>query len=225
MRRVTKTKGFTLVELLIATTILSIVLLGASIVAVQIGRLYYKGVITARTQNTARNLVDGISRPIQLEGSSVAVTQDFSSPGTTYTDASGVARGYTVVCVGVQRYTVAVNAQQAPGGGGGKIAHAVWRDEIPNLGTCLQNVPNLNSAVPSGVKGTGLLEDNMRVSAIDVSNTDDLWAINLTVAYGDNDSLEDNGTPFSQCKSNYTTSQFCAVTTYNTKVSRRISGD
>ncbi len=204
-------RGFTLIELLISTTIMSVVLLGASAVAVQVGRLYYKGVVASRTQSAARNLVDNISRPIQLEGASVTKT----SSGT-----------YTLICVGNQRYTIAKGLPQQSSGSG-VIRQAVWRDEISNSAACNLGVPSLVDPVPGGVKGTGLLQDNMRVSDIDVQENGGLWSINVTVAYGDDDNAFEAGTTpqFTQCKSDYSSSQFCAVAAYDTKVSRRITGD
>src|SRR5665213_3568651 len=89
--------GFTIVELMIAMTVLSVLLLLASVTLIQIGRLYSKGSNEAETQNTARNIINQVASEIQFGGSAPLP----SSP---------TAGAY---CVGSQRYTYQLGQQLA----------------------------------------------------------------------------------------------------------------
>ena len=57
--------GFTLLELMIATTIFSVILLLCTVGLIQIGKTYYKGSAIVRTQNVARDITDNITQAIQ----------------------------------------------------------------------------------------------------------------------------------------------------------------
>ncbi|HSX31885.1 MAG TPA: prepilin-type N-terminal cleavage/methylation domain-containing protein, partial [Candidatus Saccharimonadales bacterium] len=61
-------QGFTIIELLIATLIFSMVLLLVTVGIMQVTRVYYKGVTESNTQNAARSIVDSISQAIQFDG-------------------------------------------------------------------------------------------------------------------------------------------------------------
>ena len=55
-----KQAGFTIVELMIATAILSTILLLVTTMMINIGNLYYKGVNQARVQDGVRTLADDV---------------------------------------------------------------------------------------------------------------------------------------------------------------------
>jgi len=57
-------KGFTLVELLLATALFSFVLLFVTAAFVQVSRAYNKGIIVKRTQETARSVIQEMSRAL-----------------------------------------------------------------------------------------------------------------------------------------------------------------
>jgi prepilin-type N-terminal cleavage/methylation domain-containing protein len=71
----TNSKGFTIIELLIATVIFSVILLVITGAIVQFGRIYYKGVVQSRTQERTRAITDSVVRNIQFseEGSPTQV--------------------------------------------------------------------------------------------------------------------------------------------------------
>src|SRR5688572_1794031 len=77
-------RGFTILELLVATIVFSVVLLLVTAGIMQITRVYYKGVTETNTQNTARTIVDTISQAIQFSGGDVTVTNPAAVPGTDY---------------------------------------------------------------------------------------------------------------------------------------------
>ncbi len=59
-------KGFTIIELMIATAVLSTILVMVTVVMVNIGSLYYKGINQARVQDDVRSIADEIIKNIQL---------------------------------------------------------------------------------------------------------------------------------------------------------------
>ncbi len=83
-------KGFTVLELLIATTVFSVVLLLCVYGLMSIGNTYYKGVLSSRTQTTVRNITDNISQTAQYAG---AELETFASGNTG------------VYCYGKSRYS------------------------------------------------------------------------------------------------------------------------
>jgi len=207
-------KGFTIVELMIATTVLSVILLLATVMITNIGNLYYKGVNQARTQNDARSIVDEMAQNLKL------------SNGVT---PGGSAASIASYCMNNIRYTYIVGVQI--GSGVGKSPHVLWRDINPDQSTCVP--ADLNS--PGS--GSELIGPNSRIVKLDVTSTAP-YEINVALAYGDDDLLCSpsvagtcNGGATMQpgdykkgdllCKGG-TAQHFCATTTLSTTVLQRI---
>jgi prepilin-type N-terminal cleavage/methylation domain-containing protein len=219
--------GFTIIELMIATMVFSVILIGATTSTVQIGRLYYKGIIMSRTQETARNIMDTISRPIQFTGSNVRLAQP--SPVNT----GGIPTN--ALCVGDQRYTYAINAQvdsNAPiGSYTNHIArHGLWQDTLKTVDSPC-TILTMTQAQPSdgntktGFVGKELLGQNMRLSKFDVSQNGNLWGLDTIVIYGDDDLLLPDGNNPVNCKSAAESAQWCAVSSLKTQVYKRINSE
>lgn len=66
MKRIDNNKGFTIIELLIATVAFSVILMVITGAVVQIGRIYYKGVVQSRTQERARAITDSVAKNLQF---------------------------------------------------------------------------------------------------------------------------------------------------------------
>lgn len=224
MRQKTNHQGFTIVELLISTAVLSVILLAASAVVLQISRMYYKGVVLSKTQDAARNITESIARSIQFDGA--AVKDNTTTPGVTITglnDFFGATAKRYAVCVGDQRYSFVKNVQV--GTGVGKIAHAVWRDQVTNADVC---IPNTNSAdltqstPPPTATGTSLIGTNMWLKELSVTSTgNSMWRVKVGVLYGDKDLMD----PVTQkCKTGIVGGQWCASAEYETVVFKRIGG-
>ena len=115
--------GFTIVELMIALTVLSTILLISTTVFIQIGRLYTKGINSADLQNAARTVVTDLSSSVQLSGSqppgcAAGDTACGCTPATFYVNKapSQVDSGVTLnevyaFCVGKIRYTYVLNRE------------------------------------------------------------------------------------------------------------------
>lgn len=224
-----KQKGFTLVELLIATTVFSIILLAASAALVQVGRLYYKGVIASRVQNTARTVMDDISRSVQFsDGSYTPVPNDPDAPSST--------PPIQAYCVGNVRYTYVLGMQvnnKIPSGifnsaeYPNQIRHALWQDEI-GAEQCSDQLPQLQKADPyegytAPKKGRELLGNGMRLQSFTLSrlaDQDDVFNVGVTVIYGDDDLLNDPANP-TACKGSTVGGQWCAISALNSVVYSR----
>jgi prepilin-type N-terminal cleavage/methylation domain-containing protein len=195
MKKITSQKGFTIIELLIASTILTTILVAASFILVQIGRLYYKGVITARTQDSARNIMEAISRPTQLEGANI-------------TDVT--VGDWRVVCVGSQRFSFREGVKATD------TQQVALKDTINVSSDCD------TAAIPGANGVESLLANNMRISSLEIDEdvVDGTTDIAVTVAYGEDTELE-AGPPL-RCRQQTSSAQWCAVAAYSTRIFPRV---
>ena len=192
-------KGFTIIELLIATVIFSVILLVITAAIVQFGRLYYKGVIQSRTQETARAISQDITQSIQ-----------FSS----VTPSKPNIPGAEMYCIGNRTYTFIRNSQL------GAVPHVLVSDTIAGS-PCGAGYSGMSNA---GVTGTAreLLGENMQLVNLSVAETtpgSGLWQVTVHVAYGeDADLLADK----TGCQPLILGGQFCAVSSLTTTVTQRL---
>lgn len=197
-------KGFTIIELLISTVILSMVLLTITSAIVEMSRFYYRSVIVSRTQETARTVVEDIAQSIQFAGANNVPYDNLSN----------------CIIIGSHRYIY-----QKPNKPVASNQHALIVD---NGTTCIAPLPNLNSAVPSATPGytyRELLGENMRVvdlSVQQVGGSTDLYDISVRIAYGSGtDAQLLAGSP-ATCKDNIRNGgQYCAVSALKMTVSKR----
>lgn len=205
-------KAFTIIELLIASTVFSMIILGACVAIIQMSRLYYKGIILSRTQTAGRNLAEAIAREIQFQGGSV--NQDIFTPPPPDPKTS-------IISIGTTRYKFAINQQQ-----GKDITHAIVKY---NNDPADSDGPDLNDTALNSSNYRNILGNNMRVLDISVSkvggggvSTAGLYSVQVVIAYGDSDLLD---TPAdladTTCKGNLAGSQWCSVVRYNTMVYQR----
>lgn len=197
-------QGFTIIELLVATTVFSIILLLASSAAIQIGRLYYKQITTSKTQEAARELLENVSRDLQLSNNKTLDT--------------GNASGRRSFCIGDSQYNY-IPGNQVGGG-----SHGVWLDDRPATGCDPTDFSSTSKE---------LLGENMRLLNLEITPdvTSRTYAIEVGVAYGDADLLtvyDNNGAlvgnlPEALCRTGVAGSNFCATSNLDTVVKRRIN--
>jgi len=197
-----KQTGFTIIELMIATTVFSVVLLLCSYALLAIGRAYYKGIITTRTQEAARRIVDDVADSIKFNG---GVVTGNSSDGW--------------YCIGSKRYSFNTNTKRT------ETKNVLYTDE--QSGACNTSTGKLDP--PSGAYQE-LVDVRMRLGDFKVSETQPgsgLYKIEVSVASGDDDMFVDidgsSGPDFPlQCKNERSSSHFCAVSELTTIVKKRI---
>jgi prepilin-type N-terminal cleavage/methylation domain-containing protein len=187
-------KGFTLIELMIATTVFSVILLLCTYGLIQIGNTFYKGRTAAMTQNTARSVMDSITQAIQYGGKDV-------TPATTTVVDAGVASA--AFCTGNNRYRYQRDFQVGRDSGRGAL---IVDDQVAG---CVNDSSR-------GSNAKELLGHNMRITNFSITRNGTSYKIDLVIVYGDNDVLVGD-----KCKTG-AGSQFCAVSGLSTTVQRRI---
>ncbi|HVS58314.1 MAG TPA: prepilin-type N-terminal cleavage/methylation domain-containing protein [Candidatus Saccharimonadales bacterium] len=244
-RRPQNQSGFTIVELMIATVVLSVALLIATMTIMGVGRLYYKGQNAARTNDTARNAIEEISRQIQFSPDSPnlyaapKISGCPNAPGETtqsfwcYETGSGKVYGY---CIGNTRYSFALGTQFIDG-----INHGLWEDTMAgaDVTNCKpldvlhvqgDGTPKTPTGAVGGTDGKELLLPHMRVMGLEITQntTTGAYEVTLDVAYGDDDLLNaptvDTNHPALLPQTCKTTvgDQFCATANLTTSVTRRL---
>lgn len=192
--------GFTLVELMIASLVFSSILLLCTVGLITISRSYFNGVTTARTQETARAIIDEISQAIQNN----SVTHEHVKD-----DANQIG-GF---CIGskVYGYRIGVQLKDSPA--------------LPDQSTTVFRVADTpacgagGASMPAG--GRELMGINMRLMNHPVVERieDGLYRVSVTVINGDNDLIDFTE---NNCKIELSGSEFCAVSNLSTTVRQRL---
>lgn len=198
--------GFTIVELLIATAVLSIVLLIATLTITGISDLFFKGFNQSRIQNDARNITNEVAQHLQL-----------SDGYLTATNTSDPTRPVVSYCIDTTRYSALVNYQI--GSNSNQSLHVLWRDTVASGSCSALSAATMNTATPTA-GGVELIAPSSRLTAFSIAGTSP-FTISVGVAYGDDDLLHLAGLN-TTCNSG-TGSQFCATASLTTAVSPRVS--
>lgn len=197
--------GFTIIELLIATTVFSVIMLIGTFAIIRISRSYYQGIISNQTEEAARTALATISEAIQFQR------------GTPFTDRADtivpIDNDLKAHCVGDKRFTYFVDnvVSNSP------EKHALVVDTVAgcNGATQPQDIKS------PGIAGTELLGENMRLKSFAVTALDadaGLWKIDITVAYDKIGELRADGT----CPPIDFGGQFCAVSTLSATIQKRV---
>jgi prepilin-type N-terminal cleavage/methylation domain-containing protein len=207
-------RGFTIVELMMATLVFSVILLLVTLGIIQVNRVYYKGVTEANTQAVARNIMDTVSQAIQFNGGNITPVPTPTGPG---------AGSVQYVCVGNQEFVYIPGYQLVTGSPG---VHQTKQ-------SLLQKTITGSCAVPSPpYSGRELLSPNMRLSTFTVSQvpgSTKLYYVEVRITYGDdsvlNNPISTVSTPAASatsCKGVQAGNQFCSVSDLSTTVEKRV---
>lgn len=217
-------QAFTILELMTATVVFSVILLLVSTGIIKIGNAYYKSVLQSRTQETARNIIDEISRGIQFSGEQVRVGDVYDAASDPY-PKSGGKYGF---CVNGTRYAYILNKQLAtsPSGADQVAATLISYDGACNTFT----VDNVTLTTGKELLGVGMRLTDLNID--DNGDTDaSTFRITVGIASGEYDLLADKyknldgtvGTDglYDTCKGG-AGSQYCAVSKLSTIVQKRV---
>lgn len=201
-------KGFTIIELMVATTTFSVVLLIATTTLIAVGRLYSKNIIQSTTQETARNASEEVTRTFQFSNTDIVPLADV-----------GNQRSF---CIGDTKYTYVLNQQV--------------KDGVIGLRSERLSTPSCSGAATRAreLLGENMRLLDFQVNPLDANHK--IYGIKLRVAYGDNDLLthyDNNGAPVdppnlvtnaatATCKSGVAGSNFCAVSELDNVVRKRL---
>lgn len=204
--------GFTLVELMIATMIFSIVLVVILASFLQIGRMYYKGVSVSSTNEATRAVVDDITNDVRL-------AQQVTNPLP-----EGAGSPYNYFCVGQHRYSYEISTTD----------HKVTSNQVssPNAsspnGVVQDNIgngcPNPSQPGGAGTAAQQLLGANMQLNDLKfictaLSGSVNSCSLTIRVVYygADDTVLKPSATdPNATCSGNLLSTQFCAETEFST---------
>ncbi|HET7673137.1 MAG TPA: prepilin-type N-terminal cleavage/methylation domain-containing protein [Candidatus Saccharimonadales bacterium] len=222
--RLRSQKGFTIIELLIATTVFSVVLLIASVGIIAIGRDYYKSLTSTKVQETARSVADDISKSLQFSLADTVSKQ--------LTNLDGTPATVKTRCFGSDRYRYILNqkVQQVTDPSHPADFHALYRDKRPSETTC--------DSSGNWTDGTELLGENMRLLQFEVSDSDP-FQVKIRLLYGDDDLISitqchgsivdglcynptDEDIATARCRFNIAGNQFCAASGLETTVTSRV---
>ncbi len=194
MNVIKNNKGFTLLELLISTTVFSVILLLCTFGLVQVGRNYYRGATITRTQNVSRSVMSTLTQSIQFSGSDATGTLPAVGTLAVPPPADGT------FCIGSLGYTYKLYTKV----GDTSADYALKTSECLN-------------GTPSTTKQTELLGKGMSLRTFTIEKSGDYYTITLLIAYADSDLLNADGL----CKGG-AGSQFCATSSLKTTVHRRL---
>jgi prepilin-type N-terminal cleavage/methylation domain-containing protein len=216
----TNQKGFTIIELLIATLIFSMVLILVTIGVLSFTKVYFKGLNLSKTQNASRTILESVAQSIQFSGGAV-------------TTSIGVVRsnGSEGFCVADKRFSFirgwqVVDAQ--PDARLHQSRHGLVVDEPGNC-SGLQAQDVKASLTPNSQE---LLTTGMRVSKLTVESipATNMYRVSIRVVYGEDDLLfspSNNplgaAAPDAACRVGFSGGQYCASSELSTIVNKRIS--
>lgn len=161
--------GFTIVELMIATAVLSVLLLLTTVIISSIGNLYFKGISQSRIQDDSRNITNQVSQDLELN-------EGFKNTGSIPNKQA--------YCIGTVRYTYVIGKELGSTGPTGS-QHVLERDVNPTPTSCATA-----SGFPGSLTSTGteLLPPHSRLVKFKITGTSP-YTITLSIAYGDDDLL------------------------------------
>jgi prepilin-type N-terminal cleavage/methylation domain-containing protein len=227
MKKTTKQQGFTIIELLVATTIFSIVLMVILASFLQVGRMFYKGISVNNTNEAARSLIDSITSDIKLAQTTTPTTA-FPAGGTT---------AY-YFCVGLDRYVYIsdyhkINSDDINSPNPSQ-PHGVIRSLLTNgcqapsaeVGTKVEQLlgPNMQLNLDSSKNGTDFIECDVGTGFCNVHAHVVFYGIDNTVFQSNNNTYNASNAyqaPDAFCSGSLLDTQLCAVTDIKAKAGLR----
>jgi len=226
MTRPNNNGGFTIIELMIAISILAILLLVSSVVMISIGSIYSKGIDMANVQNDSRNIIQDLTSTIQFSG------QPMESGSYTYPGGNT----FYATCFGSTRYSYVIGFQSTQ--------HILWKDTMNGTGFCVplnlaQTTPKCPPAISmsgcmNSISGSGseMVGPNMHLATFSIQQpinlNRQLYSITIGLAYGLEDMFETNssGTPI-RSNNNYVCGDqagqdYCATSTLTALADERL---
>jgi prepilin-type N-terminal cleavage/methylation domain-containing protein len=204
-------RGFTIVELMIALTVLSLILLLGTTILVQIGKLYTKGVNAATLQNSTRTVAGDIGSTLQFSGGAAAACDSTAKKATCFAKTQDPVgdphphtfNGVTVYsfCIDTVRYSYVLDKELGYDSNTNQTtAHVLWRDVMKGNTRCeplnITENPvkaNADSVEAAGTpsKGYEMIPDHIRLTRFKIvpvpPEIDGNYNIDIWTAFGDSD--------------------------------------
>lgn len=210
--RAARQGGFTILELMIAAGVFAIIMLIVATGVISFTNRYYKGITTSKTQATARSVLNTISQSIEFGQNVVLPT--YNAAGTTYG-----------MCIDDTLYAFRPGQEviDTPPFGANQGYHGLVAMQGCSLPAVLPNTGAL-------ANGRELLGEHMRINSLNITQSGNLYTINLRIVYGDNvlltQPLPGNVPAWlaakEACSGSQAGTQFCAVADLTTTVEKRL---
>lgn len=205
--------GFTVLELMVATSVFAVVLMVLTAGVLAFSRDYFKSIAENNAQATARGIINDIAQNLQ-----------FGSNFSTMNSPTASVDGF---CIDQTAYSYSVGYQVVPSpSASDQRRHGLVKSVNGNC-TGSTALDLSNSSLTLNNKQQELLGDHMRLGILSV---DELgggsYRIHVKVIYGDSDLLtnpDDGDWSNVGCISG-SGSQFCAVSDLSTVVQARLAG-
>lgn len=215
-------QGFTIVELMVALSVLSVILVMATVVLINIGGLYSKGVNQANLQNTARNILTDVSNAVQYSGTAPLLACASGGSGSCGT------LPYSVACIGNVRYTYFLGTTSQPAEIGdtinGKVLqHVLWRDTMVSpSASCTPLDLTQTSPSASGYEMVPVRTELTRFAITPIAGESGTYSITVTMASGPEDIPKINPDGSVSCNT-VIGDQYCATSDLTTSVTRALN--
>lgn len=96
--------GFTIIELMLAMTIFSAVMVVVTVGFIGMNRTYNRGVIRKELSEQSQDLRNNLERTVRGAGGESVTIVDCSGGGESAPECNGLESGYSAICVGDRRY-------------------------------------------------------------------------------------------------------------------------
>lgn len=218
--------GFTIIELLIAATVFSVVLVILIYSFVQISRVYIKGYVSSEVQNTNRAIEDQIVQYVQDSGAanSVYIPPATIPGGVGYPLSAGSVYWF---CVSGSQFSYMYNSILAPGND-----VFLFQQGVP----CSTSAPPVSifTSPPPGSKE--LLSNDMQLLApsnragiiqpvVINSHSTPLYTVSINLQYGNTSSYTLSPSGIYNCNSLSAGGAFCSNSTITSTAEQRTAGD
>ena len=245
-------RGFTILELMIAISIFSVILIVCSMVLIGIGNIFAKGANVTNVQNDARSAIADITSTIQFSGTVLNNGLTGGGPNGSmeyrYVDSGKTVEVYAY-CFGDIRYSFVTGSSFVAAGGFAPSwwPHELWKDQMVNQNSCsplniglsdLSNPatecgPPVNSQCTASQSGSGteLTGSDMHLGSfvigqVDPSNSQ-LYSVSIGLALGSEDMFTGGPPPMLVNNQNYQCNdtagqQYCATSYLSTFAMERL---
>ena len=205
-------KGFTIVELLIAISVFSALLIIIVYAFLYGLNTFSKAQVVSKTQEVSRSIEQNIAQSFSLTAAGSY------TPITHVTNNEITSEGF---CLGQYRYSYVLDKQLTSSNNYGLL-----QDTLQGCSSSTSSV-DLSGNLPTLNKPKQLLGNNMRISNFTItkstpSNSSAVgYQLVMEIDYGNNLKAETNGYKY-QCPSGNISSSFCAVAKIDTIIFQRI---
>lgn len=166
MRTRTDNKGFTIIELMIATTVFGFILLMLSSAILYMTKQYQHSLYVSNTQAAASNVIQTVAAAVKYSKYNSSIVEQNVS-------------GTNVFCLGSRKLVVTKYKQ---------LKSAITNPATTTTNAVVTSYNDTCNTTPAADK-TELLGEGMRVSKLDIKQKDDVVTVAVRVVYGDDDLL------------------------------------